>query len=69
MLKTKVCLKTSYFMRHRILECLKQNDSQFIVNKNNKGQLDETFLPENSQKVKILSHLEKQEKAEKSQNI
>ena len=28
----------------------KQNDSQFIVNKNNKGQLDETFLPENSQK-------------------
>ena len=56
-------------MRHRILECLKQNDSQFIVNKNNKGQLDETFLPENSQKVKILSHLEKQEKAEKSQNI
>lgn len=37
-------------MRHRILECLKQNDSQFIVNKNNKGQLDETFLPENSQK-------------------
>lgn len=45
--KTKVCLKTSYFMRHRILECIKQNDTQFIVNKNNKGQLDETFLQEN----------------------
>lgn len=45
--KVGVCLKTSYFMRHRIIECLKQNQSQFIVNKNNKGQLDETFLREN----------------------
>ena len=45
--KVGVCLKTSYFMRHRILECLKKNQSQFIVNKDNKGQLDETFLREN----------------------
>lgn len=45
--KVGVCLKTSYFMRHRILECLKQNQNQFIVNKNNKGQLDETYLREN----------------------
>ena len=45
--KVGVCLKTSYFMRHRIIECLKSNQSQFIVNKNNKGQLDETFLREN----------------------
>ena len=45
--KVDVCLKTSYFMRHRILECLKQNQNQFIVNKNNKGQLDETYLREN----------------------
>ena len=44
--KVGVCLKTSYFMRHRILECLKKNQSQFIVNNNNKGQLDETFLRE-----------------------
>ena len=42
--KVGVCLKTSYFMRHRILECLKKSQSQFIVNKDNKGQLDETFL-------------------------
>ena len=34
-------------MRHRIIECLKQNQNPFIVNKNNKGQLDETFLREN----------------------
>ena len=45
--KVGVCLKTSYFMRHRILECLKKSQSQFIVNKDNKGQLDETFLREN----------------------
>lgn len=45
--KIGVCLKTSYFMRHRILECLKQNQSQFIVNSSNKGQLDETYLREN----------------------
>lgn len=45
--KINVCLKTSYFMRHRIIECLKKNQSQFIVNKDNKGQLDETFLREN----------------------
>ena len=45
--KIKVCLKTSFFMRHRILECLKKNQNQFIVNNNNKGQLDETFLREN----------------------
>lgn len=45
--KVGVCLKTSYFMRHRILECLKKNQSQFIVNKYNKGQLDEAFLREN----------------------
>ncbi len=45
--KTGVCLKTSYFMRHRIIECLKQNQNPFIVNKNNKGQLDKTFLREN----------------------
>ena len=45
--KVGVCLKTSYFMRHRILECLKKNQNQFIVNNNNKGQLDETFLREN----------------------
>ena len=42
--KVGVCLKTSYFMRHRILECLKKNQSQFIVNKDNKGQLDEAFF-------------------------
>ena len=34
-------------MRHRILECIKQNKSQFIINENNKGQLDETYLREN----------------------
>lgn len=34
-------------MRTRILDCINQNDTQFIVNKNNKGQLDETFLSEN----------------------
>ena len=34
-------------MRHRIIECLKQNQNPFVVNKNNKGQLDETFLREN----------------------
>ena len=45
--KVGACLKTSYFMRHRILECLKKNQSQFIVNKYNKGQLDEAFLREN----------------------
>ena len=45
--KVGVCLKTSYFMRHRILECIKQNKSQFIINENNKGQLDETYLREN----------------------
>ena len=45
--KVGVCLKTSYFMRHRIIECIKQNQNQFIVNQNNKGQLDETFLREN----------------------
>ncbi|MEG2792994.1 MAG: IS1595 family transposase [Bacilli bacterium] len=45
--KVGVGLKTSYFMRHRILECLKQNNSQFIINSNNKGQLDETLLREN----------------------
>lgn len=45
--KVDVCLKTSYFMRHRIIECLKKNKSQFIVNSDNKGQLDETFLREN----------------------
>ena len=45
--KVGVCLKTSYFMRHRIIECLKQNQNFFVVNKNNKGQLDETFLREN----------------------
>ena len=45
--KIGVCLKTSYFMRHRIIECLKQNENPFVVNKNNKGQLDETFLREN----------------------
>ena len=43
-------------MRHRILECIKQNDTQFIVNKNNKGQLNETL------KVKILSCLEKKKR-------
>ena len=45
--KVGVCLKTSYFMRHRIIECIKQNKSQFIINENNKGQLDETYLREN----------------------
>lgn len=45
--KVGVCLKTSYFMRHRKLECLKKNQSQFVVNKDNKGQLDEAFLREN----------------------
>lgn len=45
--KVGVCLKTAYFMRHRIIECLKKNRSQFIVNSDNKGQLDETFLREN----------------------
>ena len=45
--KVGVCLKTSYFMRHRIIECLKKNSSQFIINSDNKGQLDETYLREN----------------------
>ncbi len=56
-------------MRHRILECLKQNDSQFIVNKDNKGQLDETFLPENSQKSENFVTPRKARKTEMSQNI
>lgn len=45
--KVEVCLKTSYFMRHRILECISKNNNIFIVGNNNKAQLDETFLREN----------------------
>ncbi len=45
--KVGVGLKTSYFMRHRILECIKKYTDNFRVNKGNGAEIDECFLPEN----------------------
>ena len=60
-------------MRHRILECIKQNKSQFIINENNKGQLDETYLRENFKgnhtKSTDFSILENQERMVMHQNL
>src|SRR5574344_560736 len=45
--KVNVCLKTSFFMRHRIIECISKNIEDFRVGTKNKVQLDETYLREN----------------------
>ena len=45
--KVGVGLKTSYFMRHRILECIKKHIDNFRVNKGNGAEIDECFIPEN----------------------
>lgn len=44
--KVGVGLKTSFFMRHRILECMKKYTENFRVSKGNSAELDETFLRE-----------------------
>lgn len=45
--KVGVGLKTSFFMRHRILECLIKHTETFRVNKGNGAEIDECFLREN----------------------
>lgn len=44
--KVRVGLKTSFFMRHRILECMKKYIGDFRVGKGNSADLDECFLRE-----------------------
>lgn len=41
-----VCLKTSFFMRHRLLEALRKHMPSFQVEAGCGVELDETFLPE-----------------------
>lgn len=41
-----VCLKTSFFMRHRLLEALRKHMPSFQVESGCGCELDETFLPE-----------------------
>lgn len=45
--KVGVGLKTSFFMRHRILECIKKHTDNFRVNKGNGAEIDECFVQEN----------------------
>ena len=44
--KVGVGLKTSFFMRHRILECMKKYIGDFRVGKGNKADFDECFVRE-----------------------
>lgn len=44
--KCGVCLKTSFFMRHRLLEALRKHMPSFQVEPGCGVELDETFLPE-----------------------
>ncbi len=71
--KVKVGLKTSFFMRHRILECIKKHIDKFRVNKGNGAELDECFVRENfkgnhnkSQKFKMPRKSRKRGNADSS---
>lgn len=44
--RCKVCLKTAYTMRHRLIECLKAYSPEFHVGQGCACELDETYFPE-----------------------
>ena len=44
--RCRVCLKTAYTMRHRLIECLSAYSPSFRVERGSGCELDETYFPE-----------------------
>ena len=44
--RCRVCLKTAYTMRHRLIECLSAYSPSFRVGRGSGCELDETYFPE-----------------------